>query len=333
MQTLLPTERRDRWQRLLADAIRDPAELLDLLGLDPALLPAAHAATRQFPLLVPRGYVARMEWGNPQDPLLLQVLPLGAELLETPGFTADAVGDQAARKAPGLLQKYAGRVLLITTGACAIHCRYCFRRHYAYSAEPHTLADWQPALDVIREDSSVHEVLLSGGDPLLLTDARLAQLISAIEDIPHVQRLRFHTRLPIVLPERITSELIERLQQSRLTCLFVVHANHAQELQGECAATLRRMQQSGITLLNQAVLLRGINDEIQAQIALNESLINLGVIPYYLHQLDRVQGVAHFEVSEAQGRALIAELRPHLPGYAVPEYVREVAGVAHKSPL
>lgn len=322
-----------RWQRLLAEAIRTPEELLSVLGLAPSLLPGARQAAEQFPLLVPRGYVARMEYGNPRDPLLLQVLPLGVEAEPVPGFTLDAVGDQEARKAPGLLQKYTGRVLLITTGACAIHCRYCFRRHYPYSEEPHGTEAWQPALEAIQSDPEIHEVILSGGDPLLLTDGRLFQLIAEIEAIPHIRRLRFHTRLPIVLPERMHERLISRLNASRLTVIFVVHANHPRELQGECGTTLRTLVRSGFTVLNQAVLLRGINDDLETLTDLCAGLVDLGVMPYYLSQLDRVAGTAHFEVPEARGLELIAALRPRLPGYAVPRYVREIAGAEHKVPL
>lgn len=323
----------DTWQRALAQAIRDPDELIDLLGLPDEFREPAQRAAKLFPLLVPRSYLNRMRRGDPRDPLLLQVLPLDLEEINTPGFVNDAVGDDAARRAPGLLQKYAGRALLITTGACAVHCRYCFRRHYPYHDEPRRMADWEPAFRVIEEDSSLHEVILSGGDPLMLTDVRLREICERIGDIPHVKRLRIHTRLPIVLPERVTEEFLDLLLDARPTPIVVVHANHPHELEGSCGETLRRLVRSGITVLNQAVLLRGVNDSVAALAGLCEGLIDLGVMPYYLHQLDRVAGAAHFEVPESTGRDLIDESRRRLPGYAVPKYVREVAGEEFKTPL
>lgn len=318
------------WHQSLAEAIRDPDQLIDLLELPDECKEPARRAAEQFPLIVPRSYVARMRLRDPDDPLLRQVLPLDAEIHATDGFTIDAVGDAASRIAPGLLHKYQGRALLVATGACAIHCRYCFRRHYPYDSEPRRLDEWDPALTALAADPSIHEVLLSGGDPLMLTDARLGDLIQRIGRIPHVQRLRIHTRLPIVLPDRITQRLLDQLTQTRLTHIMVVHANHPNEVVDDAAEALRLLVRSGITTLNQTVLLRGINDNVEALGLLSERLINLGVIPYYLHQLDRVQGTAHFEVEQIVGRELIAELRRHLPGYAVPDYVREVAGEAHK---
>lgn len=322
------------WHDSLAEAIRDPDQLLDRLQLpESSLREAAHRAAEQFTVMVPHSYLNRMRPGDPDDPLLRQVLPLSDELLEVSGFIDDAVGDHEARAVPGLLQKYAGRVLLVTTGACAVHCRYCFRRHYPYGDEPRRLDDWEPALAAIAADETVHEVLLSGGDPLMLTDRRLGELIARLEAIPHLRRLRLHSRLPIVLPDRVTSELVELLTGSRLTPIMVVHANHPNEVVDDCEKALRSLVRSGITTLNQAVLLRGVNDSAETLAELCERLIDVGVIPYYLHQLDRVRGAAHFEVDEARGREIISELRQRLPGYAVPEYVREEAGWPYKRPL
>lgn len=323
----------DDWHQALAEAVRDPDELLELLELPGSLREPARRAAQLFPLMVPRGYVARMESSDPLDPLLLQVLPLGTEEHVGVGFDMDAVGDGAARRAPGLLHKYAGRALMIATGACAIHCRYCFRRHYPYSDEPRRMADWEPAFDVLESDETVHEVILSGGDPLMLTDRRLAEIVSRLEAIPHLTRLRVHSRLPIVLPERITETLLDILLSNRLTPIMVVHANHPRELEGSCAAALRRLVRSGMTVLNQSVLLKGVNDSAVVLADLSERLINLGVVPYYLHQLDRVAGTAHFEVPEETGRRLIAELRGRLPGFAVPQYVRELPGELNKTPI
>jgi EF-P beta-lysylation protein EpmB len=321
------------WHADLKHALRDPAQLLAALELPANLAQPAQQAAQQFPLFAPWPYIARMAKGNPADPLLRQVLPLADELAPQPGFASDAVGDSAALLSPGLLQKYHGRALLITTGACAIHCRYCFRREYPYSESPKSPADWQPALDSIAADPTIDEVILSGGDPLTLTDAHLADLAARIAKIPHVQRLRIHTRLPIVIPSRVTSDLIAWLRGTRLTPIFVIHANHANELDDTTAAALARLTDSGIPLLNQSVLLRGINDTAPALINLSRRLINLRVTPYYLHQLDRVRGAAHFEVPICQGLSLIEEIRRHLPGYAVPRYVQELPGEEHKRVL
>lgn len=320
------------WKRSLAAAIRELPEVLRELRLDsqPSTL---DPQPNSFPLLVPRSYLARMTPGDPHDPLLRQVLPVADEQMVVPGFLTDAVDDDAARKAPGLLQKYQGRVLLIAAGSCAINCRYCFRRHYPYGEEPKRLDDWAPALTAIEQDTSIREVILSGGDPLMLPDERLAQLVERLDAIEHLTRLRIHSRLPIVLPDRVNSELLDTLRSSRLQPVMVVHANHPHEIAGDCAEALRTLVRSGIPTLNQAVLLRGVNDSVDTLAALCERLVDLGVMPYYLHLLDRVAGTAHFEVPESTGRALIDELRKHLPGYAVPQLVREVAGEPSKTPI
>lgn len=319
------------WQHELAHAIRDPAELLALLDLDPALLPAARAAAKAFPLRVPRGYAARMRCGDPGDPLLCQVLPLAAELDTVTGFGRDPVGDLAAMTVPGLLHKYRGRVLLATTGACAIHCRYCFRRHFPYEAANPARNHWQQALDYIARDGSIDEVILSGGDPLTLADDKLADLCRRLAAIPHLARLRFHTRLPIVLPERITPALLTAIRPTRLASVVVVHANHANEIDDDVRRALAALKQAGHTLLNQSVLLRGVNDDIDALCALSQRLFDAGVLPYYLHLLDRVQGAAHFDVDSETARRLHAALSARLPGYLVPRLVREEAGQLGKT--
>lgn len=328
-----PRASREKWKTELAGAVRNGEELVDLLGLPHLMREDARRASLEFPVVVPRSYLARMEFGNPRDPLLLQVLPTLQETESRSNFKADAVGDLPSREAPGLLRKYHGRGLLITTGVCAVHCRYCFRRHYPYADEPGSLDQWEPAFEAIRRDLSLHEILLSGGDPLILSDERLSALLSKLEEIPHLRRLRLHSRLPIVLPSRVTPGLIHLLNESRLTVFMVVHANHPHELQGDCADALRSLVKSGITVLNQAVLLRDINDDIETQIALCEGLIDLGVLPYYLHQLDRVTGTAHFEVERERGIAILSEMRKRLPGFAVPRYVEEIAGGESKLPV
>jgi EF-P beta-lysylation protein EpmB len=321
------------WQQELADAIRDPDDLIDRLGLPESLRPGARLAAKLFPLFVTASFIRRMRPADPCDPLLLQVLPLGAETDSTPEFTADPLEEASAHRAAGLLQKYAGRALMVATGACAIHCRYCFRRSFPYGDEPRRLADWEPTFEHVRADSSIHEIILSGGDPLMLTDARLSEIVARLDQMPHLDRLRIHTRLPIVLPSRVTRRLIELLRSTRMTPIVVVHANHPAEVVGDCRDALRELVMSGLTVLNQSVLLGGINDELEALAELSLRLINVGVIPYYLHQLDRVTGTAHFEVPESRGLELIAALRECLPGYAVPQYVREVPGAPHKVPL
>jgi L-lysine 2,3-aminomutase len=314
----------------MKDAVRDPGELCRLVGLPAQWATAAEDAGRQFPLFVPRGYVARMRPGDPHDPLLRQVLPLTEEDAVVPGYVADPVGDDLAVRKPGLLHKYDGRALLIATGACAVHCRYCFRRHFPYSGLPRSLEEWQPALDEIAGDKTLHEIILSGGDPLTLVDGALAELVQRLESIAHLRRLRIHTRLPIVIPERVTDTLIDMLRRCRLTPIVVVHANHVNELDTYVAAVLAKLANAGIVLLNQAVLLAGVNDTAGAQFALCERLVNLRVLPYYLHQLDPVQGAAHFAVPIAVGKRIIEELRSRLPGYAVPRYVQEVPGAPNK---
>src|SRR4051812_1875002 len=319
------------WQEAMKDAVRDADELCRLLDLPAEFASAAKQASRQFRLFAPRGFVARMRMGDPNDPLLRQVLPLAEEMVDVAGFTADPVRDDLAERQPGLLQKYQGRVLLVTTGTCAVHCRYCFRRHFPYDETPRSVAHWQPALNEIGSDESVHEVILSGGDPLTIVDSTLSELIDALAVIPHLRRLRIHTRLPIVIPERVTDELIDMLRGCRLTPIVVLHANHANELDAHVAAALIKLPTAGIVLLNQTVLLASINDSVEAQAALCERLINLRVIPYYLHQLDRVTGAAHFEVPIETGRQIVRGLRERLSGYAVPRYVNEVPGETSKT--
>lgn len=324
----------NNWQKSLADAIRDPAELLKILQLPDSLLPAAKKAAQLFPLRVPRSFVNRVQKADETDPLLLQVLPLHLELDEQPvGFSHDPVGDLDAMPIPGLLHKYHGRVLLITTAACAIHCRYCFRRHYPYQEAQNRPEFWQPALDYIQADKTIDEVILSGGDPLSLSNERLATLFQQLAQIPHLRRLRIHSRYPVVLPERIDEGLLELLASSHLQIIMVLHCNHAQELDSEVCHCLGQLAANGCTLLNQAVLLKGINDDIDTLKALSETLFKMGVLPYYLHQLDKVTGAAHFAVDDAIALQLEQALRHQLPGYLVPRLVTEQAGLPAKQPL
>jgi EF-P beta-lysylation protein EpmB len=274
-----------------------------------------------------------MQPGNPADPLLRQVLPLAEELAEVPGYTADPVGDLDAKAGTGLLHKYHGRALLITTGACAVHCRYCFRRHFPYSEEQAGRDQWAGVLADLAGRADIDEVILSGGDPLSLSDQRLQPLIEGLDRIGHLRRLRIHTRLPIVLPDRLTAELATMLAASRLTVSMVLHANHPNELTGTLGDALGPLRQSGITLLNQAVLLAGVNDEVDTLARLSEALFDLGILPYYLHQLDPVSGAAHFQVADETARLLHKALRDRLPGYLLPRLVCEKPGAPAKLPL
>lgn len=320
--------RPETWQKAMKSAIRSPAELCRMLDLPQDL--ANRAAAEDFPVFVPEGYLSRIERGNPADPLLRQVLPVTDECESPAEYSTDPVGDHSATLRPGLLHKYHGRSLIVTTGACAIHCRYCFRRHFPYGEVPKSPAAWKSSVEAIAGDPTIEEVLLSGGDPLTLPDVHLQELAQQLANIPHVQRLRIHTRLPIMIPERVTDELIQLLTETRLTPVFVIHANHAQEIDEAVACSLGRLTAAGIPLLNQSVLLRGVNDDLESLATLCTRLVNLKVMPYYLHQLDRVAGAAHFEVPIAVGKQLMEELRARLPGYAVPRYVQEIPGEANK---
>jgi EF-P beta-lysylation protein EpmB len=329
----LPAQQPRYWQRLWREAITDPRRLLEMLDLGHlagALLPARETG---FAVRVPRGFAARMRRGDPADPLLLQVLPQAAELLDADGFGADAVGDMAARVAGGVLHKYAGRALLIATGSCAVNCRYCFRRHFPYAQETAAANRWQQAIEHIRSDASIEEVILSGGDPLSLATAKLAELTAALASIPHLRRLRIHTRLPVVLPERVDTELLAWLRRMPWPVAVVLHANHANEIDDSVVDACARLRDAGANLLNQSVLLRGVNDSVEALADLSARLFAAGVLPYYLHQLDRVAGAAHFAVEDDCAHELVTRLRGRLSGYLVPRLVREIAGGPAKTPL
>jgi len=322
-----------RWQQLWRQAVREPAELLAMLGLDPTRMGVSLAATQAFAQRVPQGFIARMRHGDPSDPLLRQVLPIDDEMRIVEGYSLDAVGDGPARKATGVIQKYRGRALLVTTGSCAINCRYCFRRHFDYAGENAARGGWHDAVAAIAEDPAIDEVILSGGDPLSLATHKLAELTDALRAIPHLRRLRIHSRLPVVLPERVDDELVQWLRSLPWPVAFVIHANHANEFDDSVDAALARLHQAGARLLNQAVLLRGVNDNFEALVGLSERSFAAGVLPYYLYQLDKVQGAAHFEVSDERALALHAELVAHLSGYLVPKLVREISGDRSKRPV
>lgn len=324
---------KNKWQILLKEAITDPAELLDRLELNPNLLPAAQRAAKLFPLRVPENFLARMEKGNPADPLLQQVFPLTAEATTTQGFSRDPLHEHAINPLPGLLHKYHGRVLLTITGACAINCRYCFRRHFPYTENIPGGKAWQAILAYIQADTSISEVIFSGGDPLLANDHYLKQCANDLANITHVKILRIHSRLPIVLPERITPEFLNGFTATRLQPVLVTHSNHANELDDSVQHAMSKLRQQKITVLNQTVLLKGINDNVEALVNLSHRLFVCGILPYYLHLLDKVQGAAHFEVSRTKAKQLMTALRERLPGYLVPKCVYEQAGATSKLPV
>ncbi len=314
----------DAWTVELANAITDPRVLLQRLSIDPADVDVAP----EFALRVPESFVARMRMGDAADPLLRQVLPLLEERRTTPGYELDPLAESAATLAPGVIQKYFGRALLIAAPVCAVHCRYCFRRSFPYAAHQHALTF--PNLGSIERDPTITEVILSGGDPLMLKDAPLARLIERLDAIDHLRRLRIHTRVPVVIPQRVTEELIALLANRRTRISVVLHINHPNEIAGPFVDALAALARSGATLLNQSVLLAGINDNVTVLDELSQRLFDNGVLPYYLHLPDRVIGTQHFEVTEAVGRALVAQLTARIPGYLVPRLVREVPGLAAK---
>jgi len=320
------------WQQQLAQASITPQSLLKTLGLPLDEFGDFLNAHKQFSLKAPQAYINKIQLSTPNDPLLLQIMAQSQELLAVDGYNTDPVGDINSSQTPGLLHKYHGRVLLIATAACAIHCRYCFRRHFPYQQQQAARDDWQDAINYIMKDESIEEVILSGGDPLVLSDDKLSSLISQLEAIPHLSRLRIHSRLPVVLPDRITDDLVNRLSSSRFNVCMVIHANHANEISEAEIKVLRKLQYAGIHLLNQAVLLKGINHTLNEQIDLSNRLYGAGVMPYYLHLLDPVQGAAHFEVNEKHASELISGMRSKLPGFLVPKLVREIAGEDSKTP-
>ena len=329
----LQRQQPSHWQTLLGRGITDVETLWKMLNLPRSLLPQAHSAARHFRLRVPSGFVQRMRHGDPADPLLRQVLPLGEELIETPGYSTDPLEELDAMPVPGLLHKYPGRVLLTLTGACAVNCRYCFRRHYPYSEANPSREHWPATLEYIGRREQINEVILSGGDPLTLTDARLSEMAEDLASIPHVTTLRLHSRVPVVLPERIDDLLLKWVSASRLQIVLVIHCNHANEINAPVIHAMQQLMSSGVTLLNQSVLLRGVNDDAGVLCELSHALFGAGVLPYYLHQLDPVRGTAHFAVSDARARRNIQEMRYILPGYLVPRLVRETPGESAKTPL
>ncbi len=334
------------WKEEMANAIRTPDVLAQRLSItDPEQINWMQRSHAQFPICVTEIYLQKIECNNPNDPLLRQILPIAPELETHNDFQIDPVGDLNAIYGNGLIQKYAGRALLITTSACAIHCRYCFRRHFPYAQQHASTQNWEKTLAPIATDSTIHELILSGGDPLVLDDEKLENLLHTAKQISHLKTIRFHTRIPTVLPSRITEKFCNLLQEiqrkmhndtqakNQLKIVIVLHINHPNELDETASRAIEKIKKTGTTLLNQSVLLHKINDSIETLISLSEKLFETGVLPYYLHLLDRVQGAAHFEVPEEKAIALIEEIGAQLPGYLVPKLVREVAGEKRKIPV
>lgn len=322
------------WQSQLSDLITDPLELLKVLKLCPEqLLSGAILASEQFKLRVPRAFVGKMTVGDPLDPLLLQVLPHHLELEDYPDFVTDPLGEEQANQQPGVLHKYKSRFLLTLTGACAVHCRYCFRRHFPYQENLPKNEDWLNIKNYIESQPDINEVIFSGGDPLTLSNRKLKLWIDRLESLPQIKFLRIHSRVPIVIPNRVDEELVSLLKNSRLRIILVVHSNHAAELDDLTCARLSLLVQQQITVLNQAVLLKGINNSAQVLVDLSYRLFDAGVMPYYLHVLDKVKGAHHFDLSPKEINLIYKDVLENLPGYLVPKLVREIAGEKNKTPL
>jgi len=317
------------WKILLKEAVCEPQQLLTKLNLTTAQLNYKVDYNNPFATRVPQPFIDKMQPGDPEDPLLRQVLAQTAENERVKNYSEDPLGETTNDSA-GLLHKYHARVLLILASACAVNCRYCFRRHFPYQDKLASGKQLESAINYITQHTDISEVILSGGDPLIVSDCQLVELIRSIEKIPHVRRLRIHTRLPVVLPQRLTPELLSSLQKSRLHCSIVLHINHPNEIDPVLQQYLAPFCASEVTLLNQSVLLREVNDCLDTLVALSEKLFAAGILPYYLHQLDRVHGSAHFEVSDKLAIALVTQMRNRLPGYLVPRLSREETGAAAK---
>lgn len=325
----------NNWQRELSQSKISAGALLGQLNLSPDQTRQFlndNQISSNFPLRATQSYINRIEKGDPDDPLLRQILPLTEELIDGPGFSADPLNETNSNPSPGIIHKYRRRALLIVTQACAIHCRYCFRRHFPYQENTGT-QQWQQALEYLRNDSTLNEVILSGGDPLSANDLQLARLSTELAGIRHIERLRIHTRMPVVLPARIDNKLLGWLEDWPGSKVIVIHSNHPNELNNEVAEAVRKLRDAGATVLNQSVLLRGVNDHAPTLALLSEKLFDIGVLPYYLHQLDPVSGATHFEVDDTRAREIIAEVSAHLSGYLVPRLVREKPGAPAKQLL
>ncbi len=329
-----PPNQPSTWQQALQQLITQPQVLLNAVNLQQQELSTQLTerlkACEQFPLRVTQHFVNLMEKGNPNDPLLLQALPSPRELELTPGYSTDPLEENSHNPVPGLIHKYHGRVLLTTSGQCAINCRYCFRRHFPYEDNRLSNENWRSILNYIASDDSITEVIFSGGDPLTVSNKLLTKQFIELERIPHLKRLRIHSRLPVVLPQRIDTSFLQLMQNGQLQKILVIHANHPNEIHPLLTEKLSLLKKAGVELLNQSVLLRDINDSAETLAKLSENLFAAGVLPYYLHLLDPVTGAAHFDIPEQQAKELVGKLASKLPGYLVPRLTREQAGVPAK---
>ena len=331
--SVIKSDSPEKWQVILSDLITDPKELLQILELDPPTEEISESTLKQFPLRAPRPYVARIEKGNWKDPLLRQLWPSYLEDQSPPDYSIDPLIESLSNPVPGLLHKYSGRVLLTPTAQCAIHCRYCFRRHFDYQLNTPSRSGWNGALNYIRQDHSIVEVIYSGGDPLAAADRHLAWLTKQIAQISHVKILRIHTRLPLLIPQRVNQTLVDWLTHTRLKVVLVLHVNHPKELDQQVISAINTLDANGITILNQSVILKDVNDNSRILAELSQALFSINVLPYYLHTLDKVLGVAHFDLREKEALRIIDELQKILPGYLVPRLVREVPGMESKTTL
>ena len=325
-----PIQIKPLWLTELAQAFNNPIDLLQFLNLNPADFETDIAARKLFALRVPRAFADKMEKGNPNDPLFLQAMSLQAEFVETEGFVADPLEEQQS-PAPNILHKYHNRLLFMVKNSCAINCRYCFRRHFPYDEVKSGKAVWAESLLYIAAHSELEEVIFSGGDPLMAKDSELDWLLNEIEQIPHIKTLRIHSRLPVVIPNRITAELCDRLSQSRLNVVLVTHINHANEIDAQFAEKMEKLKNVGVVLLNQSVMLKGINDNAQTLKTLSDRLFEVGILPYYLHLFDKVSGASHFYIEDAQAVEIYRELQKITSGYLVPKLAREIAKEPNKT--
>ena len=319
------------WKTELSHCVNSIDELLNQLGLKAEDLNATEQAANEFSIKVPQSFVQLMEYGNPNDPLLKQVLPITSELQVDNNFSTDPVDESSFNPVPGIVHKYRNRVLMIISPNCAINCRYCFRRHFPYDENRQSKQQWLKALDYLKTKPEINEVIFSGGDPLAANDHFLRWLTAEIESIQHIKRLRIHTRLPVVIPSRVDDQLLNWLGNTRLKPTLVLHINHANEIDEALRQGVDRLKKSGITVLNQSVLLKGINDNSDQLISLSEKLFDAGIMPYYLHMLDPVQGASHFDVSMDRAVEIFRQIQTELPGFLVPKLVQERAGERSKS--
>ncbi|KEF31521.1 Lysine 2,3-aminomutase [Marinobacter nitratireducens] len=321
------------WQQLLSESVTSPEELLRRLDLPASLLEGARAGNKLFPIRVPEPFLARINKGDPSDPLLRQILPLTEETEVAPGFVNDPLRENVAIQSTGLIRKYRSRALIMVTGQCAINCRYCFRRHFPYEEQRLSPEDRQAVIDTLGSSPEVNEVIFSGGDPLAVNDRLLEQWVKALGSVPHIRRLRIHSRLPVVIPQRVCDSLLKWVSRAPFKIIMVLHINHAAEIDHNTRRALGYLRAAGVTLLNQSVILRGVNDKVDVLEALSESLFDAGVLPYYLHAFDPVSGAHHYDVSDEEARQLVRGMLARLPGFLVPKLVREIPGEPSKTPI